>query len=109
LDAAVRARRPQSPDPLEEALRQAEAAQPARAAREPHANLVREYGLTATRPALIRIWSDGTASFAAAKGAPETIAALCAEEERAPALAAAADMARAGLRVLAVAEARGIA
>ena len=109
LDAAVRASRPQSPDPLEEALRQAEAAQPARTAREPHANLVREYGLTANRPALIRIWSDGTATFAAAKGAPETIAALCAEEERAPALAAAADMARAGLRVLAVAEARGIA
>ncbi|WP_371765411.1 cation-translocating P-type ATPase [Massilia sp.] len=109
LDAAVRASRPQSPDPLEEALRQAEAAQPARTAREPHANLVREYGLTATRPALIRVWSDGTASFAAAKGAPETIAGLCTEAERAPALAAAADMARAGLRVLAVAEARGIA
>jgi len=109
LDAAVRASRPHSADPIEEALRQAQAAQPARPASAASANMVREYGLTANRPAMIRIWNDGGASFAAAKGAPETIAALCPEDERAPALAAAAHMARAGLRVLAVAEARGIA
>ena len=108
LDVAVHASRPQSPDPIEEALRQAQTAQPARSTHE-SGHMVREYGLTAHRPAMIRIWSDEHAAFAAAKGAPETVAALCPEEERAPALAAAADMARAGLRVLAIAEARGIA
>ena len=109
LDTAVRASRPQSPDPIEEALRQAATAQPARAPPDTPARMVREYGLTAHRPTMVRIWSDGHQTVAAAKGAPETIAALCAPEERAPALAAAADMARAGLRVLAVAEARDIA
>jgi Ca2+-transporting ATPase len=108
LDTAVRASRPQSPDPIEEALRQAASAQPASAATEPPPSMVREYGFTATRPAMVRIWSDGHASVATAKGAPETIIALCADGERADALAAAAEMARAGLRVLAVAEARGV-
>jgi Ca2+-transporting ATPase len=106
LDAAVRASRPQSPDPIEEALRQAASAQPAT---PPPPVLVREYGFTAARPAMVRIWNDGGAFVAAAKGAPETIAAACADDDRAGALAAAAEMARAGLRVLAVAEARAIA
>ena len=111
LDAAVRASRPHSPDPIEEALRQAASAQPAGAERARGSAMAREYGLSAERPAIVRIWSDGqtAVAVAVAKGAPETIAALCADAERAPALAAAADMARAGLRVLAVAEARGIA
>ncbi|MVW60646.1 HAD-IC family P-type ATPase [Massilia sp. NEAU-DD11] len=109
LEAAVRASRPHSADPIEEALRQALAAQPGRPAPDPPADMVREYGLMAHRPAMIRIWSDGRTSFAAAKGSPETIAAMCPDGERAPVLAAAADMARAGLRVLAVAEACGIA
>jgi len=109
LDAAVRASRPHSPDPIEEALRQAAAAQPVRAALDPPPRMEREYGLTANRPAMIRIWNDGAAYVAAAKGAPETIAALCPGGERTAALAAAAEMARAGLRVLAVAEARDIA
>jgi len=109
LDTAVRASRPQSPDPIEEALRQAASAQPALAAAGPAPAMVREYGFTSNRPALVRIWSDGHVAVAAAKGAPETIAASCADGDRAGMLAAAADMARAGLRVLAVAEARGIA
>jgi Ca2+-transporting ATPase len=108
LDVAVRASRPQSPDPIEEALRQAASAQPAPPSTGPPPAMVREYGFTAGRPAMIRIWSDGHASVAAAKGAPETIAATCADGERAGALAAAAEMARAGLRVLAVAEARDV-
>jgi P-type Ca2+ transporter type 2C len=108
LDAAVRASRPQSPDPIEEALRQAASAQPASMPTGPPAAMVREYGFTANRPAMVRIWSDGHSSVAAAKGAPETIAASCAEGDRAGALAAAAEMARAGLRVLAVAEARSV-
>ena len=109
LDAAVRASRPRSPDPIEEALRQAATAQPARAPPGPPARMVREYGLTAHRPAMVKVWSDGHEAVAAAKGAPETIVALCSPDERAPALAAAATMARAGLRVLAVAEAPDVA
>jgi len=109
LDAAVRASRPHSPDPIEEALRQAAAAQPPAAARAPPPRPVRDYGLTPERPAMVRIWSDGHRAVAAAKGAPETIAAMCTDDDRGPALAAAAEMAGAGLRVLAVAEAHGIA
>lgn len=110
LAAAVRASRPQSNDPIDRALQLA-ATGPAEAeadAPAPQPRLVREYGLTANRPALIRIWDDGTAVRAWAKGAPETIAALCrpasGDAACAAALEAASELARAGLRVLAVAE-----
>jgi len=109
LEAAVLASRPHSPDPIEEALRKAAAAQPPPAARARPPQPVHDYGLTPERPAMIRIWSDGHHAVAAAKGAPETIAAMCPDDDRGPALAAAAAMAGAGLRVLAVAEAHGIA
>ena len=71
--------------------------------------LVREYPLTRERLAVIRIWrkSNGDELVVAAKGAPETVATLCAFDERLR-----ADMeddvrklASDGLRVLAVARA----
>jgi Ca2+-transporting ATPase len=71
-------------------------------------SLVREYGLTPQRPALVHVWRRaGDTVLVAAKGAPETIAGLCRADTslRAEALAAAARMAAAGLRVLAVARA----
>jgi Ca2+-transporting ATPase len=111
LAAALRAARPQSPDPIEQALHAAGTAlgvQPP----GPGLALAREYGLTASRPALVRIWSEAGDAFAAAKGAPETIVGFCGGPGFPPhdaALREAALLARAGLRVLAVAEARGLA
>lgn len=107
LAVAARASRSQSVDPIDRAIHAA--AWPAEAT-APVAQLqaVHEYGLSAARPALIRIWSNGRTATAAAKGAPETVAMLCRDGTDAPALAAAlqaaAELARAGLRVLAVAE-----
>jgi Ca2+-transporting ATPase len=107
LDAAAHASRPQSADPVDRALWAARQALSAPLA--PASVLLREYGLTATRPALIRVREEGGEIVAAAKGAPETVAALCDAAGRDAALAAAAAMGRQGLRVLAVAEARGLA
>jgi Ca2+-transporting ATPase len=110
IAAALRAARAHSPDPIEQAL---QAAAPAHglAPAPPSSRLAREYGLIAGRPALIRIWNEAGGALAAAKGAPETIVALCggADPAHAAALRAAAAMAAQGLRVLAVAEARGLA
>jgi Ca2+-transporting ATPase len=103
LDAALLASRPQSPDPIEQAL-QAAAPSPAREQR-----LVREYGLTAARPALVRIWAGAGGTHAVVKGAPETVIALCGDTGRETALQAASALGRDGLKVLAVAEARGVA
>jgi Ca2+-transporting ATPase len=111
LAAALRAARPHSPDPIEQALQAAGAAFGVRPP-GPALRLAREYGLTASRPALVRIWSDAGDACAAAKGAPETIVGFCggpASPAHEAALREAAAMARAGLRVLAVAEARGLA
>jgi Ca2+-transporting ATPase len=102
LDAAVLASRPQSPDPVEQALRSAPST-------PPEGRLVREYGLTAARPALMRIWAGAGGARAVIKGAPETVIALCDEADRARALEAASALGRDGLKVLAVAEAAGIA
>ena len=107
LDTAAHASRPQSADPIDRALGAARQALPAAAGPAPV--LLREYGLTASRPALIRVREEGGEIVAAAKGAPETVAALCGDAGRDAALAAAAAMGRQGLRVLAVAEARGLA
>jgi Ca2+-transporting ATPase len=103
LDAAVLASRPQSPDPIEQALRAA-GPPPAREAR-----LVCEYGLTAARPALVRIWAGAGGTHAFIKGAPETVIALCEGEGREAALQAASALGRDGLKVLAVAEAQDVA
>ncbi|SFB89685.1 cation-translocating P-type ATPase [Massilia yuzhufengensis] len=67
-----------------------------------------EYGLTPQRPALVHAWDRGDGSvLVAAKGAPETVIAMCRgdQRQREAALAAAARMAGEGLRVLAVARA----
>lgn len=137
LATALRASRPQSADPIEHALRVAAedaAPEPVGAGDStsdgaPDAaaagatvgapgggdagrlRLVREYGLSADWPAIVRIWrgADG-AAVASAKGAPERLIGLCqdADAVKAAALRAAAEMARDGLRVLAVAEAFGV-
>jgi len=101
LDVAMLASRPQSLDPIELALSEAAARQPQAAPRRREPG--REYGLTASRPAIIRTWHGDGGPMAAAKGAPETIVELCRDVDGAAALQAAATMAREGLRVLAVA------
>lgn len=71
--------------------------------------LARSYGLTPDLLAMSQVWPDGTdAWLVAAKGAPEAIADLCRLDEAARETfkAGVETMAKAGLRVLAVAEAR---
>jgi Ca2+-transporting ATPase len=90
-------------DPMDRALLAAIAAD-----REPRDSL-RRYPLSPSLPAYAAVWREPDAATlrVACKGAPETVAALCAlpDEVRAQALAQAAAMARRGLRVLAVADA----
>ncbi|MEO5560161.1 MAG: cation-translocating P-type ATPase [Dokdonella sp.] len=77
-----------------------------------NAALVREYGLTQDRPAVVRAWRTLEGStYAAAKGAPETIADMCrlAADERSTLLNLVETYATRGIRVLAVAFARSIA
>jgi len=69
---------------------------------------VREYGMDGDLLAVTQVWHDGTgAPFAATKGAPEAVLALCRLDpsETARITARAHDMAEQGLRVLAVASA----
>ena len=109
LAHALRASRELGSDPMEAAFwRLADEALPDGGA-APHGwTQVHEYGLTPQRPALVQVWDrgDGTV-LVAAKGAPETIAAMCRSDppRGAAALDAAGRMAGAGLRVLAVARA----
>jgi len=76
-----------------------------------NATLLREYGLTQERPAVIRVWQwpDGSV-HAAAKGAPETIADMCklATNERARLLRDVEGYAARGIRVLAVASTESV-
>lgn len=67
--------------------------------------LVREYGLTQDRPAVVRVWRSAQGLSVAAKGAPETIASLCkpAPSDRDALLASVEVYAARGIRVLAVA------
>jgi Ca2+-transporting ATPase len=72
--------------------------------------LEKTHGLTPELLAVTNIWRrhpENSGPNVAAKGAPEAIAALCrlSDRERAQLLSSAEDMAREGLRVLAVAEA----
>ncbi|MGA0532670.1 cation-translocating P-type ATPase [Hansschlegelia sp. KR7-227] len=79
-------------------------------ARTPHGlSLTKTYPLRADRLAFAQAWTDAEGGLlVAAKGAPETIAALCSlpPERRIAANRVAALMAKRGLRVLGVAEAR---
>jgi Ca2+-transporting ATPase len=106
LAGALLASRPHATDPMEIAFeRAAQSWLPDPGAlRAP--TLLREYGLVAGRPWLAQVWSDpGGAASVAVKGAPEAVVKLCRLDEAAKraALDAAAAMAGAGLRVLAVA------
>ncbi len=75
-------------------------------------DLIRTYGLSSDFLATANVWSAAgkDAVFACAKGAPEAVAELCRlpAEERADILRRADDLAREGIRVLAVAEAKDI-
>jgi Ca2+-transporting ATPase len=77
----------------------------------PAAVPLREYPLVAGNPRVAFAWADEGGVVIAAKGAPETIARLCRLDG--PALAAIQEsvrrLAAAGLRVLAVAQARAVA
>lgn len=113
LAHALRASRALGSDPMEAAFwRLAAGALPGGGAVPPGWVVVHEYGLSPQRPALIHVWDRGDGTLlVAAKGAPETVAAMCRtvdrrdEARRDAALAAAARMAASGLRVLAVARA----
>lgn len=115
LATAIHASRPDSPDPIEQALHQAAGRVEAGVGSSEPASLEREYGLSAQQPFVARIWRPEDRepdAQAAVKGAPEAVLALCRgsmhENDHESALAAAAELARAGMRVLAVAEARGV-
>ena len=108
LDTGRLACPPMSHDPMDRALVDA-AAQKQMPAQPPAWQRLRDYPLSAQRPAFVQAWrTDAGALFIAAKGAPETIAAMCAgsaptQAELEQRLAA---MTQRGLRVLAVAAAR---
>ncbi|RZJ85469.1 MAG: cation-translocating P-type ATPase [Massilia sp.] len=107
LGQALRASRALGSDPMEAAFwRLAADVMPDRGAVPDGWSLLHEYGLTPQRPALVHVWDCGEDTVqVAAKGAPETVVALscAAASVRQEVLAAAAEMAAAGLRVLAVA------
>ncbi|MGX9219745.1 cation-translocating P-type ATPase [Massilia varians] len=109
LACALGASRALGSDPMEAAFwRLAADALPGGGALPPGWTLVHEYGLTPQRPALVQVWDCGDGRLlVAAKGAPEAIVAMCGAPAPAGAalLEAAARMAAAGLRVLAVARA----
>ncbi len=77
--------------------------------RAPQARLVHEYGLSPALPLMTHVWQlgPGPEQVVAAKGAPESVIALCRlpAAMRAQVLEAAADLAAQGMRVLAVASA----
>jgi Ca2+-transporting ATPase len=108
LDHGILASVPAPHDPMDLAFHTLGRELGARASRE-HGDwqLVREYGLAPGRLAVTQVWRrrGETAAIVAAKGAPETIAALCRIDAAGlAALRREADtMAAAGLRVLAVA------
>ncbi len=104
LEAAVLACRPEAVDPMDRALVRLAVGGGAL-----QAQLLRGYPWVPELPALVQIWRrpDG-ALLAAAKGAPEAIAALCRLDAAAleAVRARVEELAQRGLRVLAVAAAR---
>jgi Ca2+-transporting ATPase len=113
LDALVATGRlasaPRPFDPMDVAL---QACAEARAAMPAGRELLRTYGLRPDLLAVTQVWRDGAAPagsplIVAAKGAPETIAALCGmgDPDRARLRAEVEAMAASGLRVLGVAQA----
>lgn len=100
-----------SNDPMDAAVHRLADRTLAQLSRREDATLVREYGLTQDRPAVVRVWraSDGS-TYAAAKGAPETIANMCnlAPGECGSLLARVEPYAVRGVRVLAVAFTRSV-
>ncbi|HEY2037989.1 MAG TPA: cation-translocating P-type ATPase, partial [Steroidobacteraceae bacterium] len=103
LDTAILASRPEAVDPMDRALVRlgGEAA-----TRLPLSGVVRGYPWLPELPALVQIWRlPNRELFAAAKGAPEAIAALCRLDGAAVQAmrVRVEDLARRGMRVLAVA------
>jgi Ca2+-transporting ATPase len=112
LETAVWASRPEAVDPMDRALVRLAADSGGSAGGlgrgAAHAELVRGYPWLPDLPALVQIWRPpGGALIAAAKGAPEAIATLCRLDSAA--LTAmrgrVEELARSGMRVLAVASA----
>jgi Ca2+-transporting ATPase len=107
LEAALAASAPQSADPMEKAVADLFASQ---RHERPDGELVRQYALRPDLLAMTNVWvgRGGGDCRAAAKGAPETIAALCrlGPQEMAWLERALEEMARQGMRVLGIAEAR---
>jgi P-type Ca2+ transporter type 2C len=109
LETAVLASRPEAVDPMDRALVRLLAAPPDAGSFGGQAELVRGYPWLPELPALVQVWRlQGGAAVAAAKGAPEAIAALCRLDAAAlQAMRASVEqLARRGMRVLAVASAR---
>ena len=111
LDIAVLASAPRPSEPMEKALADLVACRPdGLAGLHAGRTLVRCYGLRPDLLAMTNIWSrqDNSERCAMAKGAPEAIARLCRLDEAAMSwLRQATDeMAREGMRVLGVCEAR---
>ena len=102
---APRAAHPQGGDPMDRATLTLAAAGTGPV---PGAAPLHEYPLTAENPRVAFAWASPQGVLIAAKGAPETIARLCRLDDAALAAMQAQlqDFAAAGLRVLAVAEAR---
>jgi P-type Ca2+ transporter type 2C len=106
LEVAVLASRPEAVDPMDRAL--------VRLAHEagrdaPEAELVRGYPWRPELPALVQVWRrPGEPLLAAAKGAPEALAVLCRLSEGASQAlrSRVQELARRGMRVLAVAAAQ---
>jgi Ca2+-transporting ATPase len=107
LSVAVLASKPEAVDPMDRALRDTLAAQPDIAPPPAEERIVQEYGLTPELPAYALLWRTGDGALRlAAKGAPETVAALCGLDEagRARMREGIEAMAARGIRVLAAAE-----
>jgi len=108
IEIAALASRPDAFDPMERAI--ADCARTVGVEMPDRACLVREYPLTDRLLAVTHVWRDpnGTGCEVTAKGAPETIAALCglSEQSHARLRDDVEAIARDGLRVIGVARAR---
>jgi Ca2+-transporting ATPase len=93
---------PDSHDPMDRAIHALAAVQPSAGG-----TLVRRYGLRPGLAAVANVWQGGDRPVVAAKGAPETVAALCRldEAQREALHRHVAARAAAGIRMLAVAQA----